>query len=109
MGGIKSRISGRIPEALRARLDRIHATNRTDDSDFIRDAMSALADYVERTGHYRAPLRIEFDEEAAALHLVAEEQAKYESKPAGSKLSTEELKHLAKEAKGKVQKKFPVQ
>ena len=107
MGGIKSRISGRIPEALRARLDRIHATNRTDDSDFIRDAMSALADYVERTGSYRAPLRIEFDAGAASLHLVAEDQAKYETNPAEAKLSTDELKRLSDEVKAKVHKKFP--
>ncbi len=44
----------------------------------LEDALTALADYVERTGKYERPMRIEFDRDRAVpLQLVAEEAAPY--------------------------------
>lgn len=67
MGTPNSRISARIPDNLRVRLNRIHSTNRTDDSDFIRDAMHALADYVDQTGCYRVPIKVVFAGDTAEI------------------------------------------
>lgn len=72
----KAYISARISPELRFRLDLINAKNKTDDSDLVRDAMTAVADYVEKQGCYRSPIRVVFDEAGEMeLRAIVEEQA----------------------------------
>ena len=100
MGRKEPRISGRISEELRERLDRIHARLRTDDSDFIRDGMAAIADYVERTGGYEVPLRVDFDRDAAehANSLAAEGPAPEEIRKHAANLLSNSARAGAKTA-----------
>lgn len=55
------RIGGRLPAGLRERLDAIVKTYGPMDSTMLEDALTALADYVERNKAYRRPMRMIYD------------------------------------------------
>jgi hypothetical protein len=61
-------IGGRIGEKLRSRLDEIERKHGPKDTTMLEDALSALADYVEKTGAYRRPMMMIFDADADEFH-----------------------------------------
>lgn len=73
MGGKTGHISARISEPLRARITAINDVYGTNDAGLLEDAMSALADYVERRGGYKRPICVvHADEVPAELGLAAD-------------------------------------
>ena len=52
------------------------------DTVMVEDALLALLDYVEATGHYRRPMKMVWAGEAAATQwIAAEDAAEYQAKP----------------------------
>lgn len=53
-------INGRIPADLRERLDKIGRKHRVTDAAMLEDALTAMCDLVEQTGHYESPMTMQF-------------------------------------------------
>jgi predicted transcriptional regulator len=81
-------ISARVAPALKSRLEKISDYFGVPPTRMIEDALEALADYVEREGRYRRPMRMEPAEIVAGV-----EEATTASSPAVSLLE-ETLKRL---------------
>lgn len=58
-----ARIGSRIDPKLRTRLDEISRRYGPNDSTMLEDALTALADYVEKNNSYRRPVMMVFDAE----------------------------------------------
>lgn len=92
-----SAINARISDDLRGRLSEISRRYGPNDSTMVEDALSALADCVERAGKYLRPMKMTFDEEAASLarSLAAEGQCSG-GHPAPQAVATAALRQLRK-------------
>ena len=72
-------IGGRINGPLRIRLTRINERFGPSDTVMLEDALSALANYVERHGKYERPMRMDLDRGGLVEipGMVAEAQGTY--------------------------------
>jgi hypothetical protein len=92
-----SAINARISDDLRGRLSEISRRYGPNDSTMVEDALSALADCVERSGKYLRPMKMMLDEDADsfARSLAAEDQS-VRGHPAPQAAATAALRQLRK-------------
>lgn len=97
-------INGRISTELRGRLTRITERWGPNDTTMLEDALSALADYVDRHGSYERPMRMDLDTERIAhdRQLAAEAPAE-----AASAVASTITRRLRKEEQERTEKRLP--